>query len=82
MESYDVKTVEEVLKTIDNGEFFESFCNEFLAAYLGKDFNPKGKMHDKGIDGIENLLIPDGKQVKIYQASIQKDGRGKNKKYH
>lgn len=77
MESYDVKTVEEVLKTIDNGEFFESFCNEFLAAYLGKDFNPKGKMHDKGIDGIENLLIPDGKQVKIYQASIQKDGRGK-----
>lgn len=79
MDPYNVKKVEEVLKCFDDGDLFELFAQEFLAAYLGKDFIPLGKMHDKGLDGLEHVLYSQSKQIKVYQVSIQKDGRAKVK---
>ena len=77
MDSFDPKKVEEVLKSFDNGDMFELFAQEFLAAYLGKEFIPLGKMHDKGMDGLEHVLLSQNKQLKVYQISIQKDGKAK-----
>lgn len=67
-----------------SGFSFESFANAFFAAILGTNFRPLGGIHDGGADAFHSGEIwEDANPIGIfYQASSEKDVKGKIRKTH
>lgn len=63
---------EQAISKIEDGDIFESFGKEFLAAALGYDFIPVGGTKDKGIDAFQHVSFRKGNDKIIYQMSTEK----------
>ncbi|MHB0929441.1 MAG: hypothetical protein ACYC3W_11185 [Candidatus Nanopelagicales bacterium] len=61
------------LDVFTDGFEFEEFAQVFLSQVIGYEFLPHGGIKDRGIDGLETVLMKKGREKDIYQASIQKD---------
>ena len=73
----DERAVRYALEQLDDGFSFESFAQGFLAAVLGHEFFPAGKIRDRGIDGFDHALCKGIDERNIYQVSIQQDAQSK-----
>lgn len=67
-----------------SGFSFESFANAFFASIFGTSFRPLGGIHDGGADAFQSGKIwEDVEPIGIfYQASSEKDVKGKIRKTH
>jgi hypothetical protein len=77
MKSIDSRSFEYALSKIDDGFVFERFAQDLLSLVLGVGFRPVGGVRDKGIDGLEHCLRPDGIRHSIYQISIDANSEHK-----
>jgi hypothetical protein len=73
MEPIDPTFFSSTLDIFTNGTEFEEFAQVFLSQVIGYEFIPHGGIKDKGIDGLETIIMRRGREKDIYQVSIQKD---------
>lgn len=73
MEPIDPTLFSSTLDIFTNGTEFEEFAQVFLSQVIGYEFIPHGGIKDKGIDGLETIIMRRGREKDIYQVSIQKD---------
>lgn len=73
----DKEAFEYAITKIDDGNIFEIFGNDFLAAVLNYDFIPVGGTKDKGVDAFEHIFARKGYEKHIFQLSTEKDHEGK-----
>ena len=76
-ELIDHTVLKKIMENITNGDLFEKFSKAMLSAILGENFMPHGGLKDRGIDGLEFILINKNPTTIIYQCSIQKQIKDK-----
>jgi hypothetical protein len=67
----DKDAFEHAISKIDDGNIFEIFSKEFLAAALGYDFIPVGGTKDKGVDAFQHIFHRAGNEKIIFQISTE-----------
>lgn len=67
----DKDAFELAISKIDNGNIFETFAKDFLAAALGYDFIPVGGSKDKGVDAFQHIFHRKGNEKLIFQMSTE-----------
>lgn len=77
---FDAAAFDVVMSQVTDGGMFERFAQDFLGQVLGLSFQPIGRVHDKGIDGLEHVFTADGIRRTIYQMSVEADPRAKIRK--
>lgn len=77
MNNVDPKAFEYALSQISNGFVFEEFAQHFLASVLGYEFEPAGRVKDRGIDGLQHVFQRKHYERMIYQVSTERDAAKK-----
>ena len=67
----DKDAFEHAISKIDDGNIFEIFSKEFLAAALGYGFIPVGGTKDKGVDAFQHIFHRAGNEKIIFQISTE-----------
>jgi len=67
----DKDAFEHAISKIDDGNIFEIFSKEFLAAALGYGFIPVGGTKDKGVDAFQHIFHRVGNEKIIFQISTE-----------
>lgn len=67
----DKNAFEHAISKIDDGNIFEIFSKEFLAAALGYGFIPVGGTKDKGVDAFQHVFHRAGNEKIIFQISTE-----------
>lgn len=67
----DKDAFEHAISKIDDGNIFEIFSKEFLAAALGYGFIPVGGAKDKGVDAFQHIFHRNGNEKIIFQISTE-----------
>lgn len=80
MDTVDPRAFEYALGKINDGFIFERFAQEFISSVIGCEFIPAGGIHDRGIDGLEHIIVQDKPIKNIYQMSIEKEPERKIEK--
>ena len=73
----DKDAFEYAVAKIDDGDIFERFGTEFLAASLGYEFIPVGGSKDKGVDAFKHIVCRKHHEKIIFQLSTELDHEGK-----
>lgn len=75
----DKDAFEHAITKIEDGNIFEVFANDFLAAVLGYEFIPVGRTKDKGVDAFRHIFSRKENEKQIFQISTELDHVGKIK---
>lgn len=75
----DKDAFEHAISKIDDGNIFEIFGTDFLAAVLGYEFIPVGRTKDKGVDAFKHIFSRKDNEKQIFQLSTELDHIGKIK---
>lgn len=73
----DKDAFEHAISKIDDGNIFELFGIDFLAAVFGYEFIPVGRSKDKGVDAFRHILARKDNEKQIFQLSTELDYEGK-----
>jgi hypothetical protein len=73
----DKDAFELAISKIDDGNIFELFGIDFLAAVFGYEFIPVGRSKDKGVDAFRHILARKDNEKQIFQLSTELDHEGK-----
>lgn len=75
----DKDAFEHAISQINDGNIFEIFGSDFLAAVLGYEFIPVGRSKDKGVDAFQHIFSRKDSEKQIFQISTELDHVGKIK---
>lgn len=75
----DKDAFEHAISQINDGNIFEIFGSDFLAAVLGYEFIPVGRSKDKGVDAFQHIFSRKDSEKQIFQLSTELDHVGKIK---